>query len=66
MSVVTSCPKCGGKLVLPAFPGDGVYEAPHSCTLDDRVEWMRALRDEDFDEGDYELGQDGKSNRYRP
>lgn len=30
MSKVIACPKCGGPLDVPAYPGDGVYRT-HWC-----------------------------------
>lgn len=64
MSMIKTCPKCGGRLVLPAFPGDGVYEPPHYCDLEARGLDAHAKRDKP-DEGDYDLGLDGRPNRER-
>ena len=65
MSRVTTCQRCGGRVVLPAFPGDGVYEPPHHCDLEARDEWMRALRDDCGTESDYDLGLDGRPKSVR-
>ena len=32
MSKTIECPKCGGSMDVPAYPGDGVYRK-HHCTV---------------------------------
>ena len=31
MSVITKCPKCGGNIVEPAYPGDGAWPVSPMC-----------------------------------
>ena len=56
MSKVTKCPKCGGNIVVPAYPGDGDYPVAPMCTCpestppDDNVKclscgWVHAAGD---------------------
>lgn len=31
MSKISSCPRCGGNIVEPAYPGDGAYPVGRMC-----------------------------------
>ena len=43
MSKTVTCPRCGGPMDVPAYPGDGVYTR-HTCRPD---EAKRAEREEE-------------------
>jgi hypothetical protein len=52
MSRISKCPRCGGNIVEPAYPGDGAYPvAPMcSCGFDapaDRYARERSKRDDE-------------------
>ena len=35
MSKITRCTRCGGNIVEPAYPGDGVYPVAPMCSCRD-------------------------------
>ena len=43
VSKVMKCPKCGGNIVVPAYPGDGDYPVAPMCTT---LRTVREQRDD--------------------
>lgn len=56
MSKVIACPKCGGPMDVPAYPGDGVYRT-HWCpepwsAVESRQRERMQTRDFNMDEAE--------------
>jgi hypothetical protein len=44
MSHIEYCPRCGGHIITPAYPGDGVYPVPPMCSCREPGCWHEANR----------------------
>jgi hypothetical protein len=54
MSKISRCPRCGGNIVEPAFPGDGDYPVQPMCSCNEAKDAEPSRRRRRYEDDDDE------------